>query len=489
MCIMLIYSHNLIVPASENSWTGEIATEFAGGDGTESNPYQIKTAEQLAYLAQVTNNNRYKYSNKYFSLMNDIDLNNIEWTPIGGYGATFDGFFNGNNYTVKNLKITEDKFDSLALINGDNIRYIWIGLFGYSYGTIENLNVTGAISINHSDEIYEDTIYVGGIAGRINQISNCNNFVTVSATSNSGGSIVYSGGLVGDYVSYADCCYNYGDIYAYAKKHSGSAGISGRGVYDDEGIKNSGNFGKIKAESPDTSRAGGIVSQVTYSDIENCFNKGEISASQVGGIASFISESTINNCYNSGDTISEHYNNYGYLAYKIDRSTLNNCFTTKSQFYISIRNSTTKKLGYVVELNSPIVFENDTEYTEDVTLLKALNLWVENNTDNEYKMWKQENSEFPILSAEKESEEKIYTTTKIENKQFVITPTNVPNGSTIIFVCYNDDRAVYVDTFTYAGEENKTFTPDKEYDEVKVIVWDSLSTLVPLCEAEKVTLN
>ena len=46
-----------------------------------------------------------------------------------------------------------------------------------------------------------------------------------------------------------------------------------------------------------------------------------------------------------------------------------------------------------------------------------------------------------------------------------------------------------VEPFTYAGEETKTFTPDKEYDKVKVMVWENLETCVPLCEAEDVSLN
>ena len=37
-------------------WIDFPAENFAGGDGTEGNPYQIATAEQLAYLAYRRNN-------------------------------------------------------------------------------------------------------------------------------------------------------------------------------------------------------------------------------------------------------------------------------------------------------------------------------------------------------------------------------------------------------------------------------------------------
>jgi len=38
--------------ASFDIWDGSIATEFAGGNGTEEEPYLIKTASQLAYLSK-----------------------------------------------------------------------------------------------------------------------------------------------------------------------------------------------------------------------------------------------------------------------------------------------------------------------------------------------------------------------------------------------------------------------------------------------------
>ena len=37
--------------AADGAWDGSIATAFAGGTGTESDPYQIADGAQLAYLA------------------------------------------------------------------------------------------------------------------------------------------------------------------------------------------------------------------------------------------------------------------------------------------------------------------------------------------------------------------------------------------------------------------------------------------------------
>ena len=70
------------VLAADSTWDGSIATAFAGGTGTESDPYQIADGAQLAYLASEVNNGR-AYENSYFVLTADIDLNNKDWTPIG----------------------------------------------------------------------------------------------------------------------------------------------------------------------------------------------------------------------------------------------------------------------------------------------------------------------------------------------------------------------------------------------------------------------
>ena len=52
------------------------AEAFTGGTGTEGDPYQIATAEQLAYLAQQVNseNNPYNASGVFFKLTADINL-------------------------------------------------------------------------------------------------------------------------------------------------------------------------------------------------------------------------------------------------------------------------------------------------------------------------------------------------------------------------------------------------------------------------------
>lgn len=86
-------------------WDGTSATGFRFGDGTSASPYLITNAKQLSYLAEQVNNGE-SYDGKYFELISDIDLNNLEWTPIGDYQNPFAGVFNGAGHTIANAKIS-----------------------------------------------------------------------------------------------------------------------------------------------------------------------------------------------------------------------------------------------------------------------------------------------------------------------------------------------------------------------------------------------
>ncbi|MGN1213197.1 MAG: beta strand repeat-containing protein [Christensenellales bacterium] len=95
------------------------------GNGTSDNPFIIKTAEELAFIAKAINSQlenasgqiRYDYS--YYKLANDIDLNGKFWTPIGTTESPFNGIFDFNYLKIKNLFIQS---------NDTNV-YSYSGLF------------------------------------------------------------------------------------------------------------------------------------------------------------------------------------------------------------------------------------------------------------------------------------------------------------------------------------------------------------------------
>jgi hypothetical protein len=108
---LLILSLSVISCSTANKddfdkWDGTVASDFDSGDGTEASPYKIAKASQLAFLAKSVNDGN-EYSGKHFALSNSIDLDNIEWTPIGNGTHAFQGHFNGNDHTIKNLTISK----------------------------------------------------------------------------------------------------------------------------------------------------------------------------------------------------------------------------------------------------------------------------------------------------------------------------------------------------------------------------------------------
>ena len=154
-------------------WDGTVAESFAAGSGTEADPYLIATGEQLAYLAKSVNEGN-TYSGKTVALAADIDLNDLEWIPIGNGNNPFDGTFNGKKHTISNLKITErseyqynyteDRFNTMCVA----------GLFGVCRNAnFENLFISKASVSIPQKEPYNASIYVGVLAGQIFADTSC----------------------------------------------------------------------------------------------------------------------------------------------------------------------------------------------------------------------------------------------------------------------------------------------------------------------------
>ncbi len=57
-------------------WDGSVASGYAGGDGTQANPYQIQNGEQLALLAKEVNDGN-SHEGDFFLLTKDIFLNDV----------------------------------------------------------------------------------------------------------------------------------------------------------------------------------------------------------------------------------------------------------------------------------------------------------------------------------------------------------------------------------------------------------------------------
>lgn len=209
-------------------------------------------------------------------LTQDIDLSNISnWVPIGtSNSAYFNGVFDGGNHTISNL-----------YVDGTQEIYLGTGLFGYIYSAeISNLSVTGQVVGSQ---------VVGGIVGTATQnssITNCQNYCSVTASSNVGGILgKRSSCTISD-------CINWGDI-------SGTNHVGGITGYFKGTLANCANYGNITGSD----YVGGLVGNVTSQSGTNatsCVNYGNITATGSNhGILFGSNNPAISNCfYNSEAT-------------------------------------------------------------------------------------------------------------------------------------------------------------------------------------------
>ena len=190
-----------------DNWDDHAATSFAGGDGTKQSPYEIATAEQLAYFAKLSRNvssiGPYLSSTKYYKITANIDLQAHEWKGIGIYGkaeAQYMCLFNldGGNHEIRNMHSTSAQgfinycgnsygscttknlvFRDCEIISNSGLCGIFAGF--YFIGYIQNVSVfdsyvdagsgtAGAIcgaGLNIKGGYVENTTVVGDTAGGI----------------------------------------------------------------------------------------------------------------------------------------------------------------------------------------------------------------------------------------------------------------------------------------------------------------------------------
>ena len=224
------------------------------GSGTESDPYQIGTAEQLKRFRDIVNGAGGQTQNRgaYAVLTTNIDLNNEPWTPIGNYTEGnqiyYEGTFDGGGYTISGLNVT-GKFRCASLFGA------------VKGGTIKNLTVAGNVSHNYSSTGLD--CHVGGIVGSALDaatIENCSNNCSVT-----GGSGDVIGGIAGSNINNARIidCYNVGTITGTIME---TGGVTGFNIGT---ISNCYNVGTIKMLH--NSNAVGEIVGNNVGTVKNCY--------------------------------------------------------------------------------------------------------------------------------------------------------------------------------------------------------------------------
>ena len=224
------------------------------GSGTETDPYQISTADQLKLFRDIVNGAGGQTQNRgaYAVLTANIDLNNEAWTPIGNYTEGnqiyYEGTFDGGGYTISGLNVT-GKFRCASLFGA------------VKGGTIKNLTVAGNVSHNYSSTGLD--CHVGGIVGSALDaatIENCSNHCSVT-----GGSGDFIGGIAGSNINNARIidCYNVGTITGTIIETGGVTGFN-MGT-----ISNCYNVGTIKMLH--NSNAVGEIVGNNVGTVKNCY--------------------------------------------------------------------------------------------------------------------------------------------------------------------------------------------------------------------------
>ena len=197
---------------SNATYTVELKPGFEEGDyyGPEfvktpaydetTKTWTITSRDELLYVAQQVNTGANSFEGQTVKVVNDIDLKNIPWTPIGhSTTVTFRGMFEGaaitkseTEYpTISNLKIENGNCSGFfgLMCNGGKVRNINFSnvtisgerqlgtVVGQVYGnleqpTIENVTVENAVitAVPALDgAVYDNGDKVGGIAGLIGQ--------------------------------------------------------------------------------------------------------------------------------------------------------------------------------------------------------------------------------------------------------------------------------------------------------------------------------
>ncbi len=250
------------------------------GEGTSGSPYLISDANELGAIIHYDNDAVYQ-------LITDIDLRGIQWScaviPV------FDGKFDGNDHTIRNLKIdgrahlglfgfalSDAEINNLCIENCDISGQDSLGgLVGYNYGSITQSCSSGTAT---GDD------YVGGLAGFNGDGSITSSYANGSATGD------YSvGGLVGG---------NSGSItYSYA-----TGTVTGNGNY-----------------------VGGLVGDNYSGSITSCFASGTVTGNDsVGGMLG-RHYGSFTNSYASG-IVTGNNRIGGLVGYNQSSSTFISCY-------------------------------------------------------------------------------------------------------------------------------------------------------------------
>lgn len=314
------------------------AGSYSGGDGlTPETAYLMACTADLIELS-----NSPADWNSYFLQTADIifeeDETLVDWdgdgilehpgddalgfSSIGNANHKFTGSYNGQNFTISDLYISQNLG-------------IYIGLFGWVNGT------GGAVIENIILENVDFTAqrYIGGLTG-INMVCTVTN-CTVSG--NIFASDDYVGGLIGYATgsSYISNCHTSCEIQGHAL----AGGLIGF-IQSDGVVLNCSSSCIVDAIEGE---AGGLIGH-NVGHVDNCFALGSVNGAYLSGGLIGINKGIVNNCY--AETTTSGTIIIGGLIGSNETGVINKCFangTVEGDFYTG---------GLIGDNNSGVVFSS-----------------------------------------------------------------------------------------------------------------------------------
>ena len=291
------------------------------GEGTEEDPYQITNKKQLI-------NVKYELDACY-EVMNDIDLEDEEWIPLGvSAEEAFTGTFNGNGYTISNLFIGNLELSSAglfgvinnAVIKGINLVNANVASSDY-VGSLVGKVIGEENYINEcevTEGIIEGERYIGGLVGGVDEENSASYCYFVDCTTNNevNSSVSYAGGIIG---------YGKGDITRCIAEDNHVVGNNYVGgivgyIYGNSTILECEGYSIVEGSS----YVGGIAGRSKQISIEGCTTAANVNASRyVGGVVGYAQATTLSTCESIAEVNGTRYVG-GLVGYLIGGS-LENC--------------------------------------------------------------------------------------------------------------------------------------------------------------------
>lgn len=167
------------IKLNDDNWDEPL---FWGGDGTQTNPYIIRTAYHLRNVKVVMDAD--PTTGLYFLLDNDIDLGNTAWEQVNQVDphTPYTIYFDGNNHTISNFSIAKNAGTGLS------------SFFGEIGGEVKNLTFSNGTIVSGGNNCSAGIL--AGIAQSLTVTNvDANNVdITMDGTA---GATVGVGGLIG----------------------------------------------------------------------------------------------------------------------------------------------------------------------------------------------------------------------------------------------------------------------------------------------------